>query len=152
MIKFSETHNLAADIRNKLTPFWNLVAIIRSGDYPKFDIEKEAQAAFENQMTILYNLDKMILIAEALGDQCNELQNDVNELCNIESDIRVYGEPVPKSYGDLMTIEDWNDAINEGYIIDSDGIGYWVKDGMRSRDEVFSTAQKDATHVAWYNK
>ena len=32
------------------------------------------------------------------------------------------------------------------------GNGYWVKDGYKSKDEVFSTEQKDATHVVWYMK
>jgi hypothetical protein len=33
-----------------------------------------------------------------------------------------------------------------------DGSGYWVKDGKKSRDEIFSTPRLDATHIVWYNK
>jgi len=58
-MNFSETENLVADIRNKLTPFWNLVAIIRSGNYPAFDIKKEADAAFINQTFILTDLNQI---------------------------------------------------------------------------------------------
>ena len=66
--------------------------------------------------------------------------------------LREYNRPVP-SYGDLMTIEEFNKAVNERYIMDEDdGSGYWVKDGMSCDDEVFSSTQEDATHVIWYNK
>jgi hypothetical protein len=40
----------------------------------------------------------------------------------------------------------------DGCICDDDGFGYWVKDGLKSFDDVFSTEQLDATHVVWYNK
>ena len=53
---------------------------------------------------------------------------------------------------DIYTIEEWNNAINDGWITDDDGSGYWVKDGLKSSDEVFSTPQLDATHIVWYNK
>jgi len=55
-------------------------------------------------------------------------------------------------FGDLFTIEEWNEAIETGWITNWDGSGYWVKDGKESDDEVFSTPQEDATHIAWYNK
>jgi hypothetical protein len=51
-----------------------------------------------------------------------------------------------------MTIEEWNRAINDGYINDDDGSGYWVKDDMSCDDGVFSSTQEDATHVVWFNK
>jgi hypothetical protein len=54
--------------------------------------------------------------------------------------------------GDIYTIEEWNKVVDTGWITDDDGSGYWVKDGLKSRDEVFSTPQLDATHVVWYNK
>lgn len=71
--------------------------------------------------------------------------------------IRQYNRPVP-SYGDLMTIEEWNRYINDGYINDDDGSGYWVKDGMCCNvwdgfdGDVFYGEPKDATHVVWFNK
>jgi len=52
----------------------------------------------------------------------------------------------------IYTIVSWNDALNDGCICDDDGFGYWVKDGLKSFDDVFSTEQLDATHVVWYNK
>lgn len=33
-----------------------------------------------------------------------------------------------------------------------DGIGYWVKDGLISHGNIFSTPRLDATHIVWYNK
>lgn len=66
--------------------------------------------------------------------------------------MRLYDEELPK-YGDLMTVEDWKEDVESGSFINTDGSGYWVKDGKMSRDdEVFSSPQLDATHVMWFNK
>jgi hypothetical protein len=65
--------------------------------------------------------------------------------------MRNYKQKVSK-FADLFTVEEWNESVEDGDFIDDDGSGYWVKDGMESRDEVFSSSQEDATHVAWYNK
>lgn len=65
--------------------------------------------------------------------------------------MRQYTRTPPK-YADIMTIEEWKEAVKDGYIMNDDGCGYWCKDGKESNDEVFATFQFDATHVAWYNK
>lgn len=67
---------------------------------------------------------------------------------------RKYNEPIPKNpkLGSLMTAEDFQQCVDDGGIMDDDGSGYWVKDDMACRDEVFSSHQQDATHVIWYNK
>lgn len=57
-----------------------------------------------------------------------------------------------RDYGDLMTAEDWEKAVDDGCFVTTDGCGYWVKDGKQSHDEVFNSAREDATHVMWYNK
>lgn len=67
-----------------------------------------------------------------------------------------YTEEVP-DYGHVMTIEEWNECVEEGYFISDDGHGYFCKDGKMDRTlEVFSprAAQMeiDATHVCWFNK
>jgi hypothetical protein len=53
---------------------------------------------------------------------------------------------------DIYTIKEWDEAVMGGWICNEDGCGYWVKDGLKSNDEVFSTPKLDATHVVWYNK
>jgi len=53
---------------------------------------------------------------------------------------------------DIYTVEEWIQAVKDGCFCNFDGSGYWVKDGFKSNDEVFSTPQLDATHVVWYNK
>jgi len=69
-----------------------------------------------------------------------------------EGDERLYDEEIP-DYGDLMTAEDWNAAVEDGSFITTDGCGYWVKNGkLCHEDEVFSSPQLDATHVMWFNK
>jgi len=70
--------------------------------------------------------------------------------------MRNYNKLIPPEeigmWVDLMTIQEWEEALEEGMFTTYDGTGYWVKDGKESDDEVFSTKQEDATHVAWYNK
>lgn len=53
---------------------------------------------------------------------------------------------------DIYTVDEWNKTVEDGWICNDDGCGYWMKDGLKSNDEVFSTPQLDATHVVWYNK
>jgi len=53
---------------------------------------------------------------------------------------------------DIYTVEEWVQAVKDGWVGNYDGNGYWVKNGLRSNDEVFSTEPLDATHVVWYNK
>lgn len=57
-----------------------------------------------------------------------------------------------KPEDDLYTVKEWLEEIKNKLCCNYDGSGYWVKDGLRSDDEVFSTEPLNATHVAWYNK
>jgi hypothetical protein len=70
-------------------------------------------------------------------------------------DERKYTEKLP-DYGDLYTVEEWKEALQDGSFISEDGSGYWVKDGLMCHDwdeEVFAaTRPLDATHVMWFNK
>lgn len=63
---------------------------------------------------------------------------------------RTYIDKVPSK--NLIAIDFFNEMIDDGSIMEDDGIGYWCKDGMSSSDDVFSTPRLDATYVAWYNK
>jgi hypothetical protein len=133
----TSTASLVADIRNKLGPFWNLVAIIRSGNYTETDIKNEAEAAFNNQQQILSNLDVII-------------ENAESEIF-FDDWARYYGTPVEP--GDLLIpADEFFRLVAGGSIMDDDGFGYWVKDGKKCQYDVFSSVQEDATHVVWYNK
>jgi len=68
-----------------------------------------------------------------------------------QSKSRIYYKKLDKG-DDVYTIEEWNETIKEGSIMNEDGCGYWMKDNLISNDEVFNTKQLDATHVVWYNK
>ena len=73
---------------------------------------------------------------------------------------RIYNDY--KKSDDDSLIEAWyfvaalEEEKRTGYTIlgfsNNDGSGYWVKDGKKSNDEIFSTPRLDATHVIWYNK
>lgn len=54
--KYTKIEDLVANVRNKLTPFWNLVAVIR-GDFPQFDVKKEADTAYEVEGNITKALE-----------------------------------------------------------------------------------------------
>jgi hypothetical protein len=64
---------------------------------------------------------------------------------------RVYINYQPDFDDEIYTIQEWKKLANRVFY-NSDGSGYWMKDGMKSSDEVFSTPSLDATHVIWYNK
>lgn len=85
----------------------------------------------------------------------------------LESADAVYtlGEPLPPvtippltphdpNLGDVMTAEDWEDAVNDGAFIHSDGCGNWATAEGYSDDDndVFGPKPEWATHVAWFNK
>ena len=72
------------------------------------------------------------------------------QFCELE----IYEDEIP-DYADVMTIQEFNGAVEDGFIINGDGIGYYVKNNKMNRKlEVFYTVEepKDATHVAWFNK
>jgi hypothetical protein len=63
-----------------------------------------------------------------------------------------YIEKLDSNWVDIYTVEEWNRTVDGGWLTNDDGSGYWMKDCLKSTDEVFSTPQLDATHVVWYNK
>lgn len=68
----------------------------------------------------------------------------------------MYSNPVP-DYADVMTVEEFKEAVKHGSFIDYDGFGHPVKDGMED-EKIYIYPSKiheipeDATHIAWYNK
>ena len=67
--------------------------------------------------------------------------------------LRVYDDPLDADIDDdIYTVAEWKEAVELGAFKNWDGSGYWVKDGMKSSAEVFSSDPEDATHVVWYNK
>ena len=64
---------------------------------------------------------------------------------------RAYKRLTP-DYAELMPADEWEAGIEAGLYGTMDGSGYWVRNGMQSNDEVFSSPREDATHVAWYPK
>jgi len=71
---------------------------------------------------------------------------------SVSKNNRVYDGEV-FDFADVMTAEEWNEAVSLGFFNNDDGSGYWVKDGKECIEaEVFHSPQLDATHVAWYNK
>lgn len=65
-------------------------------------------------------------------------------------------EPVP-DWADLMTLQEFVDAVSCGFFIDDDGIGRYVRDGLmygdvRPSDIRSGPTVVEFTHVAWFNK
>lgn len=64
--------------------------------------------------------------------------------------------PVPH-YADLMTLAEFERACRAGSFVNSDGHGYYVRDGMMFGSATPSMIRngivdRTATHVAWFNK
>jgi hypothetical protein len=64
--------------------------------------------------------------------------------------------PVP-DYADLMTVEKFKNACEDGMLIDYDGCGEPVVDGMVDDDITIIPSKLEeipewATHIAWYNR
>lgn len=80
------------------------------------------------------------------------LKSLLNKLKDMFLEEEITMEPIP-DYGDLMTIESFNSAVESEFITDWDGTGYWATDKEISRIDCFDNDQPDwATHVVWFNK
>ncbi len=60
----------------------------------------------------------------------------------------------PDKDDDVMTVKDFVESWQYGYLSSDDGYANAMKDGLidESRDVYPSTIPADATHVVWYNK
>ena len=59
---------------------------------------------------------------------------------------------------DVMSLEDFIEAVNEGCFIDYDGFGCYVKDGKKSNIHIYPSdvkhkaLRKDFDTIVWFNK
>jgi len=83
-------------------------------------------------------------------------RKDILEMIKTLVERSPYWKPLP-DYGDLMTVADFIEACEDGCLIDYDGHGYPVKDGLMDdklsidpsdRDQI----PADATHILWFNR
>lgn len=60
--------------------------------------------------------------------------------------------------GDIMTVADYLDCVENGMFIDYDGSGHPMKDGKIDRKiDIYPSNKRhgipeDATHICWYNR
>ena len=65
----------------------------------------------------------------------------------------IFTDEIPH-YGEVFTIPEFKDAIEDGTITKNDGVGYY-SDGlhMSRKNPVFGSEQPDGTrYVIWFNK
>lgn len=63
-------------------------------------------------------------------------------------------EPLYK-FGDLMTMAEWEESMNDGWFIPDDGSGYFATTEVQWKGiSCFDMASRpaEATHVIWFNK
>lgn len=66
-------------------------------------------------------------------------------------------KPIP-DYGDLMTCEEFEEAVQMGCFIDYDGHGYYASETEMSEvlalpsDVLRHGFRRDFTHVVWFNQ
>jgi len=89
---------------------------------------------------------------KTLQTKLNLLENNTPTANTATPTDRYTKKLIPKNDTDIFTIEEWEEEIQNGNFCNYDGSGYWVKNNLKSNDEVFSTPKLDATHVIWYNK
>jgi hypothetical protein len=110
--------------------------------------QKEFDRIWEENYNIFYRAER-----GSEDKNSNLSQNLQLNIDGVSGSADRYTTKLDKDWDDdIYTIEEWNKTVEDGWICNDDGSGYWVKDGLKSRDEVFSTPQLDATHVVWYNK
>jgi hypothetical protein len=62
------------------------------------------------------------------------------------------------SYGDVMSLKDFIECVNDGGFIDYDGHGYYVKDDKESNimivpsDVKYNSVRKDFDTIVWFNR
>ena len=78
-VKFTRIEDLVADIRNKLTPFWNLVAVVR-GDFQQFDVKKEAETAHSLEGNITKALEDINIENERLHHENRRLTDALTSI------------------------------------------------------------------------
>jgi len=65
---------------------------------------------------------------------------------------------ITEHHGDLMTLKEFKKACNEGWFIDYDGSGTYVKDGQISDISIYPSdvhagmVRKDFDSVIWFNR
>jgi len=63
-----------------------------------------------------------------------------------------------KKYGDIMSVEEFITSVKDGWFIDYDGYGRYVKDGKESNitilpsDVEHNSVRKDFDKVIWFNR
>lgn len=128
----------------------------------KFKIKNNTTTLLPSRDGLIDIINKVVdefqcLGAEQIADGILEwMKNESNKTINIEikpQDNNRYKKKLDQDIDDdIYTVEEWKESVENGCFGIDDGTGYWVKDGMKSLDEVFFTPQLDATHVVWYNK
>lgn len=71
----------------------------------------------------------------------------------LHQDMSFFKEPIPH-YGEVWTVDEFEEAVDNGEISKTDGIGYY-SDGefMNKKAPVFNSEKPDeATYVIWFAK
>lgn len=77
-----------------------------------------------------------------------------------------YTKPIDPKLGDVMTVEEYLECVDDGGFIDDDGMGDVARDGLIAEPEAGEDGwpkwlrpsdrdlfiPEDATHVVWYNR
>lgn len=168
MKKKTQAETLVGEVRGELAPIGAMIVMVESGSMePKhlLSVAKAAKKALASIEADLTALTAILERKEAIASEWIETnypkahfkeqmaQLFLEGMRHAEPYIgRVYNRPVP-DYGDLMTIDEWNESVSFGGFIEHDGHGYFVKDNMSTYEgDIFEDEPEDATHVIWFNK
>lgn len=129
----------------------------------------------DNKKIVLETLQKELEIAVAAdrqrwndappGMDFNEYSKYMGEtsdkVCELGRQIRMLREPVYSDipdYGDVMSLKEFLEYVDDGMFIDYDGSGNYVKDGKMSDIDIFpsdvehNAVRKDFDTIIWFNR
>ncbi len=84
-----------------------------------------------------------------------------SKVSRISKELRMIKTPTYSElpdYGDIMSLEDFIETVNDGGFIDYDGFGKYVKDGKKSDIDIYPSdvkrnkVRKDFDTIIWFNR
>jgi hypothetical protein len=115
-------------------------------------MDKNIRYSCQSAATYLWSA---ISRAEKLGDA--ELAASLTKIAvQIPTQQGYTEKPEPRDH--ILTVEEFENDCAKTYLMDDDGHGHPMKDGLIDPDIVIapsarnSTIPKDATHIVWYNR
>jgi len=94
------------------------------------------------------------------NDYLQHIKPEQQEITNLDRELRIiipYKLTELYDYGEVMDLKEFKNRIKHGLLINDDGFGKYVKDGMVSDIEIYvddvkkKSIRKEFNKIVWYN-